>query len=110
MNNLLTYLEKTSTVRQGSNLFISFVKPYKQVSRDTNSRWCKNVLNKSGITSDMFTPHSSRSAASSKSKLSGIPITDILKNAGWSTEKTFALCYEKVVVDDVHILKQLLKE
>ena len=57
-----TYLEMTKELRSTeTSLFISFVKPHKSVSRDTLSRWIKR-LNKAGIDTNIFTPHSTRSA------------------------------------------------
>ena len=107
VENLLQYKQKTEHLRQCPNLFVSYIKPHKAVSSDTISRWCKGMLSDAGITPDLFTPHSSRSAASSKSLLAGIPICDILKHAGWRSERTFASRYNKVVIEDVNVLRSL---
>ena len=62
MNHLLWYLQKTKPMRKCDNLFISYVKPHKNVSRDTISRWCKNMLEEAGINTSIFKAHSTRSA------------------------------------------------
>jgi hypothetical protein len=61
------YLEYTATLRNNEQqLFISYSKPYKAVSRDTISRWVKTVMEKSGIDVQTFKPHSTRAASTSK--------------------------------------------
>ena len=107
VTHLTCYLEQTKDLRSTSKLFISFIKPHKPVSTDTISRWCKNMLKKSGINTDLFSSHSSRSASSSKSKLSGIPINVIMKNAGWSNESVFANYYDKIIIPDVDMLNSI---
>ena len=47
-----------------------------------------------------FKPHSTRSAATSKAKRACVPLTDILKHAGWSNHRTFDRFYNKPVVKD----------
>ena len=52
-----------------------------------------------GLNKDCFISYiksySVRGAATSKANLSGVPIHDILKVAGWANEKTFARFYNK---------------
>jgi predicted subunit of tRNA(5-methylaminomethyl-2-thiouridylate) methyltransferase len=46
------YLQMTEHLRgQESRLFISFVAPYKGVSKDTISRWMRTIMTASGIDS-----------------------------------------------------------
>lgn len=93
---LKEYLRKTKPLRgNNSHLFISYVKPYKTVTRDTISRWLRTVMFNSGIDCSKYKPHSIRSAATSKAKLNMVPVQEILKVAGWSSEKTFAQFYHK---------------
>ena len=47
-------------------LFISYVKPYKPVSRDTISRWTKATLKLCGIDTTVFSAHSTRAAFGNK--------------------------------------------
>ena len=106
VQHLTCYLKMTENRRTTQKLFIGYVKPFKAVSRDTISRWCKTMLSEAGIDTKHYTSHSSRSAAPSKSK-SGIPIKEILKNAGWSNERTFATRYDKTVIEDINLLNIL---
>ena len=93
---LKEYLKRTEELH-GNNtcLFISFVKPYGPVTKDTISRWLKSVMCSWGIDCSVYKPHSVRAAAVSKAKYNMVPIDQILKMAGWSFEKTFARFYEK---------------
>jgi len=52
----------------------------------------------SGINTDIFKAHSTRSAATSATFVAGIPIADILMTAGWTSECTFAKYYNKPVM------------
>ncbi|XP_038065690.1 uncharacterized protein LOC119735825 [Patiria miniata] len=68
------------------------------VTKETISKWIKQVLSNSGIDVSVFKPHSTRSAAVSVAKRADVTINDILKTAGWSTESTFAKYYDKAIV------------
>ena len=97
---LQEYLNRTSIHRGDNNqLLLSFVRPFKPVSKDTLSRWVKSVLEAAGIDTKTFHPHSVRSASTSAAKKSGLPLADIMKAAGWSNVKTYATYYHKSVVE-----------
>ena len=107
---LKEYLKRTETLRGNSTeLFISYMKPYKPVSRETISRWLRTVLCSAGINCDMFKTHSIRGAASSKAKMNSVPVDHILKTAGWSNTKTFGKFYDKPVVQEVSFAHGVLK-
>jgi len=92
------YLSRTKTLRgRNRHLFISYIKPHNPVGPTTIARWVKFLMEKAGIDVNKFKTHSVRSAATSKAKQSGIPLTDILKVAGWSNERTFAQYYDKPI-------------
>ena len=98
---LKEYLKRTKVLRESSKsdtLLISYVKPFKHVTRDTISRWIKTVLIRSGIDISDFGSHSVRSAAVSKAKLNCVPVYDILQKAGWSNEMTFAKFYDRKII------------
>lgn len=97
---LKEYLRRTSGVRnEHTQLFLSFIKPYKPVAKDTISRWLRCVMHMSGIDIDQFKCHSIRSAATSKA-LAFVPIDNILKVAGWSKSNTFQRFYNKPIIDN----------
>ena len=98
VNYLNLYLERTKQLRSpGSNLFISFQKPHKNVSTDTLARWIKLVMKNAGINTTTFKAHSTRSALSAKLKGEGERIDTIMNIVGWSNEKTFAKFYDKPI-------------
>ena len=85
---LEVYIHRTAHLRNNNSfLFISYLKPYNRVSYNTISRWIKNVLCLSGINTDIFKAHSTRSAATCAVFIAGIPIVDILKTDGWTSER-----------------------
>ena len=87
---LKEYLRRTEPLRaNNTNLFISYVKPYRTVTKDTISRWLRAVMFNSGIDCSKYKPHSIRSAATSKAKVNMVPVQDILKVAGWSSPLVF---------------------
>ncbi len=82
-------------------LFISFKKPYARVSKDTISRWIYTVMKEAGINVNIFKPHSTRAAAVSAADKTGrIPISVIMKTAGWASEATFQKYYNKPLIKE----------
>ncbi|XP_067668322.1 uncharacterized protein [Haliotis asinina] len=97
---LREYLVKTAPLRDGANqLFISYARPFKAVSKDTVSRWIRQVLQSSGVDMTIFTPHSTRMASTSAALRNFVPLHTILKTAGWSSSATFSKFYDKPVTD-----------
>lgn len=96
---MLEYFNRTSALRQGtSQLFLSYKKPNKPVSADTVSNWLKNALSKSGISTSLFSAHSTRSASTSCAKAAQIPLDTIMRSARWSNYDTFQKFYNLPVV------------
>ena len=96
---LKAYINKTKNLRNSeTQLFISYVRPHKPVSRDTVSRWTKETLRICGIDTNVFTAHSTRSASVSKANEKDVPIHEIMANAGWKSAETFRKYYNKPVV------------
>ena len=86
---LKTYLEHTKLLRgSGTRLFIASQKPHHPISRDTFSQWIRHVLSSAGIDLSLFSPHSTRSVASSAVE-KRVPVNTILKAASWQKECTF---------------------
>ena len=80
---LKEYIQKTKPLRNSAKqLFISFIRPHKAVSRDTISRWTKDVLKLSGIDITTFTAHSTRAATASKANAKDVPLDVILSTIG----------------------------
>ena len=85
---LKEYLKRTKPLRGSeTKLFISFVKPYKHISRETISTWIRSVMETAGVDTHVFKPHSTRAAATSKAKAACVSVHDILQTAGWSSSR-----------------------
>ena len=92
------YLKRTKPSRGSETRpFISVVKPFKPVSRDTISRWIRLVMRDASVDITIFKPRSTRAAATSKAKAVSVPIDEILKTAGWSSSRSFDRYYDKPV-------------
>lgn len=95
---LLEYLNRTKPLRGlESRLFLSFIKPYKAICRDTIARWVKTVMIDAGIDPQIFKPHSTRSASSSKAFACNVPLRSILQAASWKTDCSFNKFYNKPI-------------
>jgi len=93
------YINRTRKFRgESEQLFISYNKPHKPVSKSTLRRWICMVLEEAGIDTSVFKSHSSRAAAATAAKSNGIPIAEILATAGWSNSKSFKTYYDKVII------------
>ena len=100
IRHLKAYVDKTSVHRgytKRNQLLLSFQKPFKPVSKDTISRWTKNVLKDAGIDTTKFGAHSTRAASTSAAAKAGTPLEVILESAGWSNCGTFAKFYQKPI-------------
>ena len=108
VSTLCMYLDRTRPFRKYSKLFLSSQRPYKPVSKDTISRWCKDVLKEAGIDVTRYSSHSTRSASSSYLKSKGVSLARICRAAGWSNERTFRQHYDRDIVQDEDIESILL--
>ena len=91
-------------------MFISFKKPFKPISRDTLSRWTKQVLEASSINMDQFKPHSIRMAATSKAFEKDVSLATIMKCVGWKKAETVARFYNKPIEDGKGFAEAVLEE
>lgn len=95
-SHLQTYIHETKDFRGDvKSVFITSRKPYKAVSRDSVSRWVKDVMCHAGVDVELFAPGSTRGASSSKDFAKGVPLEDIMKKAGWLRESTFQKWYHR---------------
>ena len=94
---LSEYLKRTKLLRTDNWLFISFKRPHHRASKDTITRWVRNVMDYAGLDTNLFRPHSVRSASVSAAKRGGAQVQDIMDKAGWSTSSTFAKFYDKTM-------------
>ncbi|XP_071127737.1 uncharacterized protein [Mytilus edulis] len=108
VHTLHEYLERTNKLRlNNTQLFLSFQKPYKPVKKGTIAKWIKQVLIMAGIDMTIFTPHSTRGAATSY--VSGrIPIATILRTAGWRKDSVFRKFYQRPITNDSSFSYEIL--
>ena len=92
---LVKYLRATKRLRVDKQLFISYVKPHRSVTRTSIARWIKLIMQKSGIDVSIFQPHSTRSASTSTAFQQGVSVPDILKKADWSNASVFHRFYNR---------------
>lgn len=104
---LTAYLKVTLPRRSHPQLFLSYIKPFKPVTKDTIARWCKASLKASGIDVNKYSSHSSRAAASSFANRI-VNVKTLIDAAGWSSEKTFATHYNKDIEE--HIDRAILED
>ncbi|XP_072939956.1 uncharacterized protein [Epargyreus clarus] len=99
---LQAYLDRTTSVRNGeSYLWLTYKKPYKKASKQTISRWIKDMMQHSGIDISKYTAHSTRHTATSSAKRTGVSMELIRKAAGWSlNSNVFAKYYNIPISDD----------
>ena len=104
------YVKRTKGHRAQTDnkLFLTVIKPFKPISRDTLSRWVKLMLRRAGVDMGMFTPHSVRAASSSAAYTCKLPLQTILKTAGWSRESTFRRFYQKPIKRDSTFARSIL--
>ena len=104
---LKCYMERTKNIRgKTTKLFISCIKPHGPITKSTLSRWIKDTMSLAGINVNIFTPHSTRTASTSKAK---VPLATILKTAGWAKDCTFRKYYKKPVCSDTDFGLSLLE-
>ena len=95
------YIRLTSEIRGGEDqLLLSFQKPHKAISVDTVRRYLLTVLDLAGIDTNIYKPHSTRAAATSKAKSKNVPIDLILQAGMWTNETTFSKFYDKPITEN----------
>jgi len=108
---LKKYIEKTEKLRKefgndNGKLLISFIKPHKNVSKDTVARWLKKMLGICGIDTTKYTAGRVRPAGTSKAKAMAVPINSIMAKAGWTQEAAFAKHYDKDIIQNTDPFQQ----
>ena len=71
----------------------------------TISGWLKKTLKQTGINTDLFKDHSTRSASGSKASVCGAPLVDILKRGSWSHHSTWQKFYNKHIIQKGHVFQ-----
>ena len=92
---IIDYVRRRGEI-EDTQLLITYGKPRKPASIDTIRRWVKELFKEVNIVD--FTPHSCRSASTSKALQLNIDIEAILKQGCWKNEDTFLKFYNKDIV------------
>ena len=93
---LKQYINRTKSLRNGNQLFVSTQAPHHAVSSSTISRWIKTSLQEAGIDTSVYSAHSTR-AASTTAAAKTLDVSVILQAANWTNERTFGRYYQRPV-------------
>ncbi|MPC41915.1 hypothetical protein E2C01_035525 [Portunus trituberculatus] len=81
VTSIVNYLERTCALRGPfTGFFLTTKSPFRVASRDTLCRWTKDMRS-AGIDLSIFSPHSTRSASTSKATLK-LPQATIISTVG----------------------------
>ncbi len=69
------------------------------MSKQTVTRWVKTLMVNAGI-GEQYGVHSTRAAATSAARLAGVPLSTIIRTAGWKNARTFARFYHRSTEQD----------
>ena len=78
-----------------SQFLISYQDPHEPIGTATIARWLRTVMEEAGVNTKIYTPHSTRSAATSKAKCKGMTTKLILDTVNWSNARTFQRFYDR---------------
>ena len=95
------YLLRTSDWRKGNHqieLLLSHIKPHKEVVSSKISGWVKATLKLAGVDVDIFQPHSTRAASTSKSNATGLALGEILGRESWFNAFPWQRFYKKGII------------
>jgi hypothetical protein len=95
---LQSYVNRTSVNRPPSQegmLFISLIAPFRAVTGNTIGRWINFFLRTAGINTEIYSAHSTQSAASSLAVARGLSVDQILQTGNWASESTFNRFYNR---------------
>ena len=94
VNTIKEYLNRRQNLQvQGDSFLFTYGKPHRSPHSDTIKRWVKEIMSLSGIYTDIFKPHSCRSASTSSATALGVLMDTILKHGCWSQQSTLIKHY-----------------
>ena len=100
---LKRYVQVTKPFRKDKNggakhsLFLSYRKPFGEISQDTSKRWVLAVLSAAGIDTRVYRAHSTRGASTSAGGRLGVSTAVLLRHGSWKGAKTMAKHYNKPI-------------
>ena len=101
VNKYLLFVLQISNCRgDEKSLFVSFSPPFKSVTAKTLARWMCSFMEDSGVDTERWKQHSSRSASAAYRRRD-LSLSQILALADWSAAgRTFKVFYERCVLRD----------
>lgn len=108
---LQKYIQTTQPFRKSDQdwLFLTIKKPHSAASKQTLSKWVKQLLSSAGIDVSKYKPHSTRHSATSAALRQGVSLETICRTAGWSEHSaTFAKFYKRPLSDKTVFAKTIL--
>ena len=104
VQTILDYIDKTQQWRddQNTKVFLSNSTSHSPVTTATISTWLKETLKLAGINTNIFTPHSTRAAGSSKSRGKGMNKQTILSMGNWKQLSTWERHYYRQTQAEKH--------
>ena len=100
IRTLTRYISRTSTLRRGgTQLLVSYIAPFRPISRATLARWTLQVLQLSGLDTSKYRAHSTRGAGASTAREMGASLNAVMRNASWRDARSFAVHYHKNIED-----------
>ena len=87
------YIEKTTLVRQHDNLFLLPRRPHTPASKDTISRWIRDLIKPHAKQDQRVRAHDVRSQATSRAWFGRVPLEETMRAAAWKTPSSFVGCY-----------------
>ena len=92
------YLQVSGIGGDSVLFFVSYIRPFKSLTSKTLSRWIKVVLTSAGVDSNIWKPHSVRSAsATHQTSTQNLDLGQICRLVNWSLTsgvyKKFYQCY-----------------
>ena len=87
------YMDKTKIVRKHDRLFLLPRSPYTPASKDTISRWIRDMIRPHVSQNERVRAHDVRGHATSRAWFNGVPLEEIMKAASWKTPTSFVSCY-----------------
>ena len=87
------YMDKTKILRNHDRLFLLPRSPYPPASKDTISRWIRDLIKPHVSEDERVRAHDVRGHAASRAWFSGVPLEEVMKAASWKTPTSFVSCY-----------------
>ena len=94
---LATYILRTEHIRSTDMLFVT-TPPYGAIRPMTLNRWILQSMQQAGVSTQEYSPYTTRHASSSGALNQGMALDDVLALGGWSKPSTFIKHYNLPII------------